>query len=173
MQEVILVNEQDEQIGTMEKLRAHKEGLLHRAFSVFLFNDKNEMLLQQRAATKYHSPNLWTNACCSHPIPGENLEDATVRRLKEELGINHVETKKKFSFIYKSVFENGLTEYELDHVFTGIFNKLPEINPEEASAYRFISVENLNKEIAKSPESFTTWFKIALPLLIEKIETLA
>ncbi len=167
MNEVILVNEQDQEIGTMEKLQAHREGKLHRAFSIFLFNDKNEMLLQKRAETKYHSGALWTNACCSHPAPGETLEQATVRRLKEELGLSAIEMKKEFSFIYKAAFENGLIEHELDHVFTGHYNQLPKINIEEASAYRFISAQDLKKEIEETPEAFSFWFKIALPRVIE------
>lgn len=168
MQEVILVNEQDEVLGSMEKLKAHEEGRLHRAFSIFLFNDKNEMLLQQRAATKYHSPNLWTNACCSHPMPNENLDAATVRRLKEELGLENISLKKEFSFIYKAHFDNGLIEHELDHVFSGRYNAIPEIIVEEACAYRFVSIENLKVEIKQDPDSFSYWFKLALPNLVEK-----
>lgn len=169
MQEVILVNENDEQIGTMEKLQAHREGLLHRAFSIFLFNDNNEMLLQQRAATKYHSPNHWTNSCCSHPAPGESLEQATARRLKEECGLSNIKLQQQFSFIYKTDFENGLIEHELDYVFTGLYNTLPTIIPEEASAYRFISMSDLLTEVEKSPGKFTVWFKLALPSVIEKM----
>ncbi len=116
MHEVILVNELDEAIGSMEKMEAHEKALLHRAFSVFLFNKNGEMLLQKRAATKYHSPSLWTNACCSHPMPGETTEQAALRRLKEELGFT-TNVQKAFHFTYKAVFDNGLTDHEFDHVF--------------------------------------------------------
>lgn len=169
MNEVILVDQNDEPIGTMEKMLAHEKGVLHRAFSIFLFNDQNEMLLQQRAATKYHSPNLWTNACCSHPLPEENLSDATARRLKEELALEGILLKKEFSFIYKAQLENGLSEHEFDYVFTGRYNEIPKIIPEEAQAYRFISLEELELEIKQAPEQFSAWFKIALPELLEKI----
>lgn len=169
MNEVILVNESDEPIGRMEKMQAHEEGRLHRAFSIFLFNDKGEMLLQQRSATKYHSPNLWTNACCSHPMPDEELNDATARRLKEELDLEGIILKKEFSFIYKAVLENGLTEHEYDHVFIGYYNRLPPVIKEEASAYRFISFSALTEEIKQTPDKFSAWFKIALPELMEKI----
>lgn len=168
MSEVILVNEQDEQVGTMEKIQAHKDGRLHRAFSIFLFNDKNELLLQKRADTKYHSGGLWTNACCSHPAPNESLEGATVRRLKEELNLTGIAMNAVFSFIYKAEFDNGLTEHELDHVFVGAYNNLPEVIVEEASAYRFVSISDLKQEIESTPEIFSYWFKIALPLLVEK-----
>lgn len=170
MQEVILVNEQDEQIGTMEKMRAHQEGKLHRAFSVFLFNDKGEILLQKRAATKYHSPNLWTNSCCSHPAPNESLEAATQRRLKEECNLSDIELKKEFSFIYKTTFENGLIEHELDYVFSGKTNIIPHLNEEEASDYRYVSIDNVENEISASPEKFTYWFRLALPQLVEKMK---
>jgi len=121
MEQVILVNEQDEQVGIMEKMQAHREGKLHRAFSVFIFNNKREMLLQQRALNKYHSGGLWTNACCSHPKPNESTEAAAKRRLKEELGFETT-LEKNFDFTYKADFENGLTEYEFDHVFSGVYN---------------------------------------------------
>ena len=124
-EEVILVNEADEQIGVMEKMEAHEKGLLHRAFSVFIFNDKGEMLLQQRALNKYHSGGLWTNACCSHPRPGEDTLQAAKRRLMEEMGIETSLTLKN-SFTYKTAFENGLTEHEFDHIFIGTFNQEPK-----------------------------------------------
>lgn len=165
---VILVNEADQEIGHMEKLQAHREGRLHRAFSIFLFNDKDELLLQKRAESKYHSGGLWTNTCCSHPAPNETLNAATVRRLKEELNLSDVKMEPVFSFIYKAIFDNGLTEHELDHVFIGRHNTLPDIIAEEASAYRFISEQDLQKELAEQPDSFSYWFKIAWPLLIKK-----
>jgi len=162
--EVILVNEKDEAIGRMEKLEAHEKGLLHRAFSIFVFNSKGELLLQRRAQNKYHSAGLWTNTCCSHPLPGENTGDAARRRLKEEMGF--VTELKEFSvFTYKSVFENGLTEHEIDHVFTGVFDADPEINTEEVSEFAYKSLLEIRKELALHPENYTTWFKIAIEKL--------
>lgn len=158
MEEVILVDEHDKEIGTMEKLRAHELGLLHRAFSIFIFNDKGEMLIQKRSAEKYHSANLWTNACCSHPRPGESIMDAAKRRLSEEMGITTSLQKKDF-FIYKAHFENGLTEYELDHILTGQFNGTPVLNKEEASEFRWNTPEEIKLQIAENPGAFTYWFK--------------
>lgn len=158
IEQVVLVDEKDTQIGVMEKLEAHEKGKLHRAFSVLLFNSNGMMLIQQRAASKYHSPLLWTNACCSHPRPDEELTDAVSRRLNEELYIS-AKTRKIGQFIYKADFENGLTEFELDHVFIGSIDTIPSINPEEANAYRWISFEDLKLEIRQSPESYTYWFK--------------
>lgn len=164
MQQVILVDEKDNSIGTMEKLKAHKMGVLHRAFSIFLFNDMGELLLQKRNNSKYHSGGLWTNTCCSHPKPGETLKQVALTRLFEEMGIK-VEIEFAFSFIYKVKFENGLTENEFDHVFVGNFNENPEINPEEVSDWRYESLRSINIEIKQNPSSFTEWFKIALPAL--------
>ncbi len=166
--EVILVNEADEQIGTMEKIEAHQKALLHRAFSVFIFNSKGEMLLQQRAMEKYHSPGLWTNACCSHPSPGEDTQQAAERRLFEELGFK-VPLKKSFSFTYRSVFDNGLTEHEYDHVFTGTYDGDIHSDPKEVMAYKFSSIEEINRALEKDPGRFTTWFNIAFPLLKDKL----
>ena len=159
-EEVILVNEADEQIGVMEKMEAHEKGVLHRAFSVFIFNDKGEMLLQQRALNKYHSPDLWTNTCCSHPRPDEKTIDAAKRRLKEEMGIV-CELQFKSSFTYKTKFDNGLTEHEFDHVFIGRFNDTPEINPEEVNAWKWKNLREIKAELLSSPQSYTSWFKIA------------
>ncbi len=170
MEQVILVNEQDEEIGVMEKIQAHKEGKLHRAFSVFLFNAKNEMLLQKRAASKYHSPNLWTNACCSHPRPNEHVDRAAIRRLTEELGISNVPLHKKFSFIYNAPFDNGLTEHELDYVFVGRTDDIPVLNQEEASDYKYVSLAAISEDMATSPADYTVWFKIAFPKLLNAIE---
>jgi isopentenyl-diphosphate delta-isomerase len=169
MEEVVLVNEQDQQVGTKEKLAAHKEGLLHRAFSIFIFNDKHEMLLQQRAFTKYHSGGLWTNACCSHPRVGESPLAAAQRRLKEEMGfVTNLEPF--FSFIYRADVGGDLIEHEYDHVFLGTYSgPIDKLNPEEVAAYRWISLEELVSEIAISPEHFTEWFKIAQPLVMQKI----
>lgn len=164
MQEVILVNEFDEAIGTMEKMEAHEKALLHRAFSVFLFNKKGEMLLQKRAATKYHSPSLWTNACCSHPMPGEETKQAALRRLQEELGFTTT-VNKAFHFTYKAVFDNGLTEHEFDHVFVGEYEGDMLLNTEEVSEVCYKPMAEIKTEIEHNAGGYTEWFKIAFPLL--------
>lgn len=156
-----MVSENDEVLGLMEKMQAHENGILHRAFSVFLFNDKGEMLLQKRAAEKYHSPNQWTNACCSHPRNGETYLEAANRRLKEELGIE-ANLTPKFHFIYKADVGGNLTEHELDHVFTGNYQHSFNLNEEEVSEVRYISMEDLDREMKETPENFTEWFKIIL-----------
>lgn len=163
-QEVILVNECDEAIGTMEKMEAHRKALLHRAFSVFIFNDKGEMLLQQRAEDKYHSPGLWTNACCSHPFPGEDISKAAKRRLQEELGFT-VELQHAFNFTYKASFSNGLTEHEYDHVFVGKYDGPVNADSTEIKDHRFVDLTELNKMMNDDPSAFTSWFLIALPKL--------
>lgn len=158
---VVLINENDEVKGLMEKMQVHRTGLLHRAFSVFLFNNQGEMLLQKRASNKYHSPNQWTNAVCSHPRDGETYKDAAIRRLKEELGID-VELNHKFFFIYKANVGDGLWEHELDHVFVGNYEGEFSLNPDEVSEVRYIAQDQLDKEMAAHPENFTEWFKIIL-----------
>ncbi|MDR2204673.1 MAG: isopentenyl-diphosphate Delta-isomerase [Flavobacteriaceae bacterium] len=158
---VVLVNENDDVLGLMEKQQAHVNGLLHRAFSVFLFNKNGEMLLQKRASEKYHSPNQWTNAVCSHPKFGETYLEAAKRRLKEELGIE-TEISEKFRFIYKAKVGENLWEHELDCVFTGIYEGDFNLDKTEVSEIRYVSPENLDKEISKNPEDFTEWFKIIL-----------
>ena len=158
-EQVILVDEQDNQIGLMEKIEAHEKALLHRAFSVFVFNDKKELMLQQRAAEKYHSPLLWTNTCCSHQREGETNLAAGKRRLQEEMGFV-CELKEVFSFIYKAPFDNGLTEHEFDHVMVGDFNGEPNINPEEVASYKWMTLEAVKKDIESKPEIYTAWFKI-------------
>jgi isopentenyl-diphosphate Delta-isomerase len=163
-QEVILVNERDEQIGTMPKMKAHREGLLHRAFSVFIFNRKGEMLLQQRAAHKYHSGGLWTNACCSHPSPGEETLQAATRRLQEEMGFS-TPMQKAFDFVYKSSYENGLTEFEFDHVFIGQYNETILPDKEEVSDYCFKPMEEIQSSLMSHPGKYTSWFGIAFPML--------
>jgi isopentenyl-diphosphate delta-isomerase len=163
-EEVILVDEQDQQLGIMEKIKAHQEGLLHRAFSVFIFNEKGEMLLQQRSKNKYHSAGLWTNACCSHPKPGEDIQSAAQRRLHEELGfVTSIE--EIFDFIYKSSFKNGLTEYEFDHVFIGIFDDPIEPDKKEVSDYCFKSLEEIKSSLQSQPGLYTAWFHIAFPMV--------
>ncbi|MCB0475536.1 MAG: isopentenyl-diphosphate Delta-isomerase [Flavobacteriaceae bacterium] len=156
---VILVNENDEQIGTMPKLEAHEKGVLHRAFSVFIFNEKNELMLQQRAASKYHSPLLWTNTCCSHQREGESNIKAGKRRLSEEMGFV-TELKDVVSFIYKAPFDNGLTEHEYDHVLVGYYNGKPLLNKDEVESYKWMSIEAVKVDINKHPEIYTEWFKI-------------
>ena len=164
MQEVILVNGFDEPIGSMEKMEAHEKALLHRAFSVFLFNKKGEMLLQKRAATKYHSPSLWTNACCSHPMPGEETKAAALRRLEEELGFT-TSINKAFHFTYKAVFDNGLTEHEFDHVFIGEYEGGMKLNTEEVSEVCYKNMAEIKADIEHNAGDYTEWFKIAFPLL--------
>ena len=159
---VILVDEWDNELGTMDKLAAHQPPVLHRAFSVFIFNEQNEMLLQQRAAGKYHSAGLWTNACCSHPLPGETTEAAAVRRLQEEMGFK-TGIEKIFAFTYKAEFENGLGEHEYDHVFAGTYNGAIEPNPEEVAAYRYLSMNEIAEAIHTRPEEYTVWFQLAFP----------
>jgi isopentenyl-diphosphate delta-isomerase len=168
MTKVILVNEQDEAIGSMEKMQAHVEGKLHRAFSVFIVNSDNKMLLQKRAAKKYHSPNLWTNACCSHPAPSENIFNAAKRRLNEELGMEIIDMKKIFTFQYKAELENDLIEHELDYVLWAKSDEVVKLNADEASDFIFLSKEEIKIKIAENPEQFTVWFKLIFP----KIENL-
>jgi len=156
---VILVDPNDQPIGLMEKIEAHQKGLLHRAFSIFVLNDKNELLLQQRAAQKYHSPLLWTNTCCSHQRDGETTIEAGNRRLQEEMGFS-TPLKELFSFIYKAPFDNGLTEHELDHVMIGYYNKNPIINTNEVEDWKWLSIEKIRKKMVENPVEYTTWFKI-------------
>lgn len=161
-QPIVLVNEQDEPIGLGEKMDVHRRGLLHRAFSVFLFDDQGRMLLQQRALTKYHGGGLWTNACCSHPYPDEAVEAAAIRRLDEELGIAP-SVEKLFHFIYKAEVENGLVEHELDHVFTGHYNGALQPNPEEVAACRYMEMTEIAAALAQHPQQFTAWFRLIFP----------
>ncbi len=163
-EEVILVNEQDEQTGTIEKMEAHRKALLHRAFSVFIFNEKGEMLLQQRALGKYHSPGLWTNTCCSHPRPGESVAEAASRRLKEEMGIE-TDLQKLFDFIYRTEFDNGLTEYEFDHVYTGTYSGSLEPDKQEVHDYCYRSMEEIEDDLVQRPGKYTSWFLISFPEL--------
>ena len=164
MEQVILVNEHDDEIGLMEKMQAHREGRLHRAFSVFIFNDNGEMLLQQRALNKYHSGGLWTNACCSHPKPGEDVKKAALRRLKEELGFE-TSIEKLFHFTYNVDFDNGLTEHEYDHVFSGTHNGAINYNATEVQDFCYRSVEEIASLLQSHPQKFTVWFRIAFPLV--------
>ena len=158
-EQVILVNENDEQIGLMPKLEAHEKAVLHRAFSVFIFNSANELMLQQRAYGKYHSPGLWTNTCCSHQRNGESNIEAGKRRLQEEMGFV-TELEESISFIYKAPFDNGLTEHEYDHILIGKSNQDPKINPDEVEAWKWMSLEAIKEDIKKHPDRYTAWFKI-------------
>ncbi|UPT68053.1 MAG: isopentenyl-diphosphate Delta-isomerase [Sphingobacteriales bacterium JAD_PAG50586_3] len=166
MQEyLILVDDKDREIDRMEKMEAHEKGLLHRAFSVVIYNSQGQMLLQQRAAGKYHSPMLWTNACCGHPRPGEETIDAAKRRLKEENGFT-CDLKESFVFKYKAAFENGLTEHEIDHVFTGYYDGEIPFNPAEANAVEWLDMKDITARIAENPDNFTVWFKILLQEMV-------
>lgn len=158
-EKVILVNQNDEPIGLMPKMEAHEKALLHRAFSVFVLNDKNELMLQQRASHKYHSPLLWTNTCCSHQRENETNIEAGNRRLQEEMGFT-TELKELFSFIYKAPFDNGLTEHELDHVMIGYYNGEPTINPDEVEAWKWLDIDEVRRDMEQNPEQYTAWFKI-------------
>jgi isopentenyl-diphosphate delta-isomerase len=164
---VILVDENDNPIGTAEKLDAHLRNLRHRAFSVFILRKTSqiEVLLQQRANGKYHSPNLWTNTCCSHPRPGEAIIDAGKRRLQEEMGMQ-AELANIGRFNYIAHFDNGLVENEVDYVLTGLFDgKEPLPNPNEVQNFRWISISDLDNELATQPQQFTPWLKQALELV--------
>jgi len=170
--EVILVDEHDVPTGTMEKMEVHQKALLHRAFSVFIFNEKGEMLLHKRADKKYHSGGLWTNACCSHPRPGEDTAMAASIRLQEEMGFNTPLTKA-FDFVYKAPFDNGLTEHEFDHVFIGTYEGDIVPNPEEVSDYCFKTIEEIRNSIQSHPQKYTEWFKIAFPKMEAYLETVS
>jgi len=157
MQEVILVNKHDVEIGTMEKMNAHLLGMLHRAFSVLIFNSNGKLLLHRRALGKYHSEGLWTNTCCSHPSPGEDILEAAKRRLKEEMGIK-TSLAPLFSFIYRAEL-NNLVEHELDHVFIGFTDDLPDANPEEVSDFKWMAMHDIEEDIERNPQDYTAWFK--------------
>jgi isopentenyl-diphosphate delta-isomerase len=169
-EQVILVDKNDNQIGLMPKMEVHEKGVLHRAFSVFTFNKKGELMLQQRAAHKYHSPLLWTNTCCSHQRNGETNLEAGKRRLQEEMGFT-AELKEVFSFIYKAPFDNGLTEHELDHVLVGYFDDNPNINKEEVEDYKWMLLEDVKSDIEKNPSIYTEWFKIIFKESYSKISS--
>ncbi|HZI52970.1 MAG TPA: isopentenyl-diphosphate Delta-isomerase [Chitinophagaceae bacterium] len=158
---VILVDKQDNMIGAMEKLEVHRKGLLHRAYSILVFNAKGQLLLQKRAVSKYHSGGLWSNACCSHPAPDESMVDATRQRLRHEMGID-LQPEFAFKFIYKCELDKGLIEYEFDHVFTGLYNDAPSINPSEVEDWKFIDVKTLRDDLEHNPEKYTTWFKLIM-----------
>lgn len=158
---VVLVDQMDRELGTMEKLQAHKEGRLHRAFSIFIFNSAGEMLIHQRAKNKYHTGMLWSNACCSHPLPGEEITSALRRKLAQEMGFA-CDLSHAFSFTYRAELDNGLTEYELDHVYTGYFDGNPNPNPDEVCDWRFIGMNELKQDVLKRPTAYTPWFRMLL-----------
>lgn len=166
---VILVDENNNEIGVCEKIKAHKEAKLHRAFSIFIFNSNNELLLQQRALSKYHSGGLWSNTVCSHPKPNQDLIKCVKERLVEEMGFS-TDVKEKFSFLYRSDYVNGLSEHEYDHVFIGYYDKNPNPNPEEVMDYKWITIDNLKKDVKNNPEKYTSWFKIILDKFVENLK---
>jgi isopentenyl-diphosphate Delta-isomerase len=161
MEHVILVDETDRETGTMEKMEAHRKGVLHRAFSILLFNSRGELLLQKRSSLKYHSGGLWTNTCCSHPQPGEDIIQAANRKLKQEMGID-LYTEFAFKFIYKTSLDHQLIEHEYDYVLIGQFDGQPVINPDEVEDWKFIDMASVKREIENSPEIYTYWFKVIL-----------
>jgi isopentenyl-diphosphate delta-isomerase len=168
-EKVILVNEHDEVLGLMEKMKAHQTGVLHRAFSVFVINHRNELLLQQRARTKYHSGGLWTNTCCSHQRESESNEEAAHRRLREEMGFD-CELEHLFSFVYRAELDQGLTEHELDHVFLGRWDGIPDINTDEVEHYKWMNVVSIGKDIDANPNMYTEWFKIIYNRFLKHIQ---
>ena len=167
MVKVILVDEKDNEIGIEEKIKVHREGKLHRSFSIFIFNRKGELLIQKRAKSKYHSPGLWSNTCCSHPRPAKNLEDEVKKRLKEEMGIVKCGLKEVFNFIY-NVKTGDLIEHEFDHVFFGTFEGNPKPNPDEAESWKWVNIIELKKDIKENPGKYTAWFKLILDRVIRK-----
>ena len=171
MENVILVDTNDTPIGQMEKLKAHLKGELHRALSVLVFNNDGEILLQQRAFSKYHTPGLWSNTCCSHPRPGEDSLEAATRRLHEEMGFS-TPLIKSFDFIYKAHFDNGLIEHEFDHVFFGTFDGEPDINPEEANDFKWVKLNILMEDMRSSPGNYTVWFRIIMEKMAERFPEL-
>ena len=166
---LVLVDENDNEIGVLDKTSVHQRGILHRAFSAFIFNTKGELLIQQRADEKYHSAGLWSNTCCSHPYNGEKISDAVNRRLKEEMGLQCT-THFKFCFTYKTDFDNGLIEHEYDHVYFGESDDLPLPNKEEVKAFKYITLKNLEEEISLHPQKFTIWMKICLPKILQQFQ---
>lgn len=168
--QVILVDENDNAIGVAGKMQAHKHGRLHRAFSIFIFNTKGEMLLQQRALTKYHSGGLWTNACCSHPLPGEEMMETIQQRLHEEMGFV-TPIVKAFDFIYRTSFENGLTEYEFDHVYVGLYGGKVLYDTKEVMDFCYKPMDEINASLQNEPGKYTSWFRIAFPKVQQWWET--
>ena len=167
-EQVILVDEFDKELGLMEKMEAHEKGLLHRAFSVFVLNAEGELMIQQRAFHKYHSGGLWTNTCCSHPRKGETNEEAAHRRLQEEMGFDCF-LEKQFHFIYRAELDKGMTEHEFDHLFVGYYNGIPQINPDEVNAWKWMSIEDLERDMDVNPDDYTEWFKIIFSRFVDSV----
>ncbi len=167
---VILVDANDNPIGVMGKMEAHEKGILHRAISVFVFNDENKLLLQRRSLKKYHSSGLWTNTACTHPFPGESNEKAAIRRLKEEMGITLSNVHKLFDFIYKEQLENGLIEHEFDHVFVAYSNEIPKPNKDEVEDYKYVDLDELLKDIKENPLNYTIWFRLIIDRVIQEYQ---
>ncbi len=167
-EQLILVDHNDKEIGSLEKLKVHQTGVLHRAFSVFIFNSKGELLIQQRAEEKYHSPGVWSNTCCGHPNVNEQTADAALRRLNEEMGMQ-CRLTFQFKFTYCAAFDNGLTEHEIDHVYYGISNHEPVRNPREVKAWKYISLADLQADMLKNPEKFSAWLNICLPQIVNSL----
>ncbi len=168
VEKVILVDEKDREVGVGEKLDVHRRGLLHRAFSIFVFDSSGRILLQRRAKKKYHCGGLWSNTCCSHPRPGEPLEKAVHRRLEEEMGFD-TDLKRIFSFIYRVEFDNGLSEHELDHVFIGFYDGPVRPDPDEADDFAWVEPEKVLKDMEENPEKYTYWFRLSLPRVLEAL----
>ena len=168
VENVILVDPEDRELGTMEKMEAHRQGVLHRAFSVFVFNSRGELLIHRRALEKYHSGGLWTNTCCSHPRQGETVVEAAQRRLVEEMGMR-CQLEPKFSFIYRADLDHGMIEHELDHVLIGYSDVPAEPNPEEVCEVKYIGVKALEADIAENPDNYTAWFKICFPEVVSTL----
>lgn len=168
---VILVDKNDMPIGVMDKLEAHEKGALHRAFSIFLFNYRGEMLLQKRATEKYHCGGLWSNTCCSHPQPDEKISDNMTQKLMQEMGIS-APLQKAFTFLYRSEMANGLIEHELDHIYTGIYTGASSVNPEEVEAWSYCSIEKIGLELQRNPEQFTPWFRLLFDPVVNHIQNL-
>ena len=169
VENVVLVDPEDRPLGTMEKMEAHRKGVLHRAFSVFVFNSQGELLLHRRALDKYHSGGLWTNTCCSHPRPEESVIDAAQRRLQEEMGMR-CQLEPKFSFVYRADLDHGMTEHELDHVLIGYSDVPPVPNPEEVASYRYVAPKEVAADIALHPDRYTAWFKICFPEVLATLQ---
>jgi len=169
MEEIVLVDEKGNDVGKGDKMQIHKDGKLHMAFSIFVFNSEGKLMIHKRNKDKYHSGGLWTNTCCSHPRPGENLDDAVNRRLKEEMGFT-TDLRKVFDFIYKVKFDNGLYEHELDHVFIGTYDGDPKPNPEEVEDWKWVDLKELRKDMDDNPVRYTYWFKEAIDRVIEYVE---
>lgn len=165
---LILVDEHDREVGVLEKMPVHEQGLLHRAFSIFIFNSKGELLLQQRADHKYHSAGHWTNSCCSHPRHGEEVGDAVHRRLMEEMGME-CKLAFQFSFIYRHEFSNGLTEHELDHVYFGKSDEVPQPDPEEVQDWKYVKIEELKHDLEKNPDQYSPWLRVCFPQVLQFI----